>query len=650
MKNLFVRYRLRKSFDRLAGQDRLIDFGEWKSALRLNESLMARRMFDMIDRDGSGYIDFDEYCAFAQTMRNGDLDDKIEFVFGCCDLDDSGRLSRTEIGRILANDLAEQGLRIDKTTLNRMVASMFKQSGIKPRSGITRRAFGHLLREQGDLERQCDAFFSSLTGIRVSRRHRDDKGPALALHLLTWLAFRAREIFWLTIYIAANAVLFQQAMATYAAQDATLAVQLARGGGACLNLNAALLLLPLCKGLWSALRHSFLGLLLPLDHLVTIHKLIAVAILGFSLEHIAAHIWNYLQTRQDLAANLLQTTVGITGLAMVAALLLIWLTSLTRNRHHRRFVVVHYLYLVFFAALVPHGPETWLWVAPGFGLYLVDRLARFALRRRRVEITSLTALSDQVTSVRFKRGQVFRFHPGDYIRVRIPVLGREWHPFTLSAAPESNRFDIHVRNRGDWSGALHNLAGQRHPERRKWRAYIDGPYASPTSSVYRSGVAVLIAGGIGVTPFASLLNSLLLSRQRGKAVNPGQVIHFHWLNRSQTSYEWFIDLLTRAEKQLGARLFHLHIHLTSLTRNLSNTVMQVALDAYWQEQRSDPITGLQARTASGRPDWNRIFGGLKSQYRGQRVDIYYCGPPGLGRQVRQLANRHGLNYRQEKFD
>ena len=38
--------------------------------------------------------------------------------------------------------------------------------------------------------------------------------------------------------------------------------------------------------------------------------------------------------------------------------------------------------------------------------------------------------------------------------------------------------------------------------------YIDGPFGAPSSNIFRAEHAVLIGTGIGVTPFASILQSV----------------------------------------------------------------------------------------------------------------------------------------------
>ena len=45
-----------------------------------------------------------------------------------------------------------------------------------------------------------------------------------------------------------------------------------------------------------------------------------------------------------------------------------------------------------------------------------------------------------------------------------------------------------------------------------YEVYVDGPYGSPSSSVCRVPHAVLVCAGIGVTPFAALLQSIVHRR------------------------------------------------------------------------------------------------------------------------------------------
>ena len=54
----------------------------------------------------------------------------------------------------------------------------------------------------------------------------------------------------------------------------------------------------------------------------------------------------------------------------------------------------------------------------------------------------------------------FKMEVGQYIFVKCPAVSKlEWHPFTLTSAPEEDYFSIHVRIVGDWTEGLFNACG-----------------------------------------------------------------------------------------------------------------------------------------------------------------------------------------------
>ena len=50
----------------------------------------------------------------------------------------------------------------------------------------------------------------------------------------------------------------------------------------------------------------------------------------------------------------------------------------------------------------------------------------------------------------------------------------------------------------------------------RFQIYIDGPFGAPASNIFRAEHAVLIATGIGVTPFSSILQSIMHRYFAGK--------------------------------------------------------------------------------------------------------------------------------------
>lgn len=646
------RKQINRAYYRIAGNDKLIDYSEWKEALGLKNDILSRRMFALADEDGSGYIDKKEFQKFARSLLKKGSHERLSFVFHTCDMDGNTFIGPEELETVISSSLNEQGLSLPDEKITGLVECFYENAKVKRKSGINEAEFIQVLESASGVESQFDGFIHKLLDISIKRKPRRVRAAGFFTRLWRSVKHKWKGCFWFLVWLAANIFLFANAMLTYADAGANLTVQIARGGGACLNLNAALVLLPMCRSLCTWLRHSFLYRLLPLDSLTEIHKTLGYSIVGFSVIHIGAHLYNYWLDQLDIVQQLAYTLVGATGVGLTVILLIIMKTSSQRHKNYRIFSLIHLLYAPFMVALLFHAPNFWMWLAPTMLLFGLDAIYRLFFKYRRVEITELRSLSDRVTQVRFKRGTIFPFYPGDYVKIRIPAISRlEWHPFTLSAAPQSSRLDVHVRNNGDWSGALHNLANMPHPQRKKWQAYLDGPYGAPTSSIYRSQVAVLIAGGIGVTPFASVLQSLLLKEKANSTgAKHEQIIHFHWLNRSQRSYEWFIDLMLKAEEQMGEDRFFLNIHLTSLARNLSNLVMQLAFESWFLKYGKDPITDLRARTSAGRPNWDVIFRELAEKYKDKRVDIYFCGPKALGADIRKFSSKHGLYYFEEKFE
>lgn len=59
-----------------------------------------------------------------------------------------------------------------------------------------------------------------------------------------------------------------------------------------------------------------------------------------------------------------------------------------------------------------------------------------------------------------KRG--FKMAAGQYIFLQCPSISQlEWHPFTLTSAPEEDFFSVHIRSVGDWTEALFSAFGAK---------------------------------------------------------------------------------------------------------------------------------------------------------------------------------------------
>ncbi|XP_046447189.1 NADPH oxidase 5-like [Daphnia pulex] len=201
---------------------------------------------------------------------------------------------------------------------------------------------------------------------------------------------------------------------------------------------------------------------------------------------------------------------------------------------------------------------------------------------------------------------------------------------------------------------------------------IDGPYGTPSSHIFRAQHAVLVAAGIGVTPFASILQSIMhryyVSRQSCPRCHHSWVsqmpdtimnlkkVDFFWINREQRSFEWFVEVLSQLEMEqaeMGSalgRFLDLHMYITSALKktDLKAVGLQMALDLIHAKDKRDLVTGLKTRTNAGRPNWDKIFQKLVDEDKG-KVTVFYCGPPQLAKELRKKCNEFGFGFSKEIF-
>ncbi|XP_041972377.1 NADPH oxidase 5 isoform X2 [Aricia agestis] len=209
-----------------------------------------------------------------------------------------------------------------------------------------------------------------------------------------------------------------------------------------------------------------------------------------------------------------------------------------------------------------------------------------------------------------------------------------------------------------------------YPVGRPLEIYLDGPYGAASSRMFRAQHAVLIAAGIGVTPFASVLQAIMFRYRSARSTCPKcehswtkelphhnmslRKVDFFWINREQRSFEWFVSLLSQLEMEQaeggGERFLELHMFVTSALQraDMRAVGLQLALDLLHQKEKRDLITGLKTRTNAGRPNWDKVFQRLQEQRKG-KVTVFYCGPPQLARILRVKCDQFGFNFCKEVF-
>ncbi|MCI4382014.1 hypothetical protein PGIGA_G00258690 [Pangasianodon gigas] len=199
----------------------------------------------------------------------------------------------------------------------------------------------------------------------------------------------------------------------------------------------------------------------------------------------------------------------------------------------------------------------------------------------------------------------------------------------------------------------------------------DGPYGTPTRQIFASEHAVLIGAGIGITPFASILQSIMYRYRMRKQNCPNcsyswcetikdnemklRKVDFIWINRDQKSFEWFVSLLTKlemdqADEEPEGRFLEMHMYMTSaLSKNDMKAIgLQMALDLLAKKEKRDSITGLRTRTQPGRPEWGKVFQKVSEEKKG-KVHVFYCGSPALAKVIKAQCEKFGFNFYKENF-
>ncbi|NXH07906.1 NOX5 oxidase, partial [Loxia leucoptera] len=456
------------------------------------------------------------------------------------------------------------------------------------------------------------------------------------------------------------------------------ALALARGCGQSLNLNCALLAALMLRRSLTGLRSTPLAELFPLELHVRGHERVGHLVLALGIAHAGAHLAQAGLAQRDWLVALgeyvrrarpgaggVGGTAPQTGLALLALLLAMLACSspcVRRGGHFEVFYWSHLCYIPVWLLLLLHGPHFWKWFLIPGSLFVLEKVLGWVWRRAGdLHILEAKLLPSKVTHLVIQRPKSFRFQPGDYVYLNVPAIAAyEWHPFSISSAPEQpETLWLHIRARGQWTTKLYeyfqqlelhgpepNPPGKSRRERRSqhWeqgtgpgdsqrscsvKCFLDGPYGTPSRRIFTSEHAVLIGAGIGITPFASILQSIMFRYRRRKQSCPSchfswseerrdeemtlRKVDFIWITRDQQHLQWFLGLLAKleaeqAELEPGGKFLELHLYMTSALGkgDVKALGLQLALDLLAAREQRDSISGLRSRTQPGRPDWDKV--------------------------------------------
>lgn len=130
-------------------------------------------------------------------------------------------------------------------------------------------------------------------------------------------------------------------------------------------------------------------------------------------------------------------------------------------------------------------------------------------------VESVAEVGDAITEIMLKpKGRSLRAAPGQFIYVSFDAdaVNQEPHPFSLSSSPEAAHLRLSIKRLGDWTQDVAQIKPGK--SGRVW-----GPYGHFTKRALAQPLMplVMIGGGIGITPFLSLVASAAFARRGGKS-------------------------------------------------------------------------------------------------------------------------------------
>lgn len=466
---------------------------------------------------------------------------------------------------------------------------------------------------------------------------------------------------------------------------------IARTAALVLHVDVIFILLPVCRNFVSILRRSPLNAIIPFDKNITLHKATAWSIVVGTVVHIIAHMVNFYKlamadpdaktTGQRIGAFLavnFSTGPGITGWIMTASLFIMVFFALEKRRraHFEWFWYSHHLFIVFFINWQLHGmfclikPDRppycsfnnigvfWRYWLVGGVIWIGERILREIRSRHITYISKVIQHPSNVMELQIKKEKTTT-RAGQYIFLSCPEVSYfQWHPFTLTSAPEEDYISVHIRIVGDFTKALAQAVGCELESKDKGaapaggkvigtntsinrtlpRVMVDGPFGSASEDFLNYETILLVGAGIGVTPFASILKSIWYRMNNFNQSKPTRLskVYFTWVIRDFGTAEWFHSLLHAIEEQDTQNRIEINIYLTAKIKedDMNNIFVQDV------GAEKDAITSLRAPTHFGRPNWDRVFSSVTEKHPETDVGVFFCGPAVLSKQLHQMSNKY----------
>ena len=674
---------------------------EFASALGMRASdVFVKKMFAIVDKDNDNRISFQEFLDMIVLFSKGRQDDKLRIIFDMCDTDRNGAIDKEELSELLNSlvDIAKTQ-RLSTEEVTELINSMFKSAGFQDKESLSYDDFKIMMKEfKGDflaIGLDCKGarqnFLDTTTNVARMQSFAVDAIAERRKHWLpkkwdvcsNYLENYRQCIFYVFVFYVITIALFIERFVYYAfmAEHKDLrhimgiGIAVTRGSAASLSFCYSLLLLTVCRNMITKMKEWAFNQYIPLDSNIVFHKICAYTAVFMSVVHTCGHLVNFYHVatqplehlhclsqefsfssdqKPTIAYWLFQTLTGLSGVALwiIVCSIFIFAYPTVRKKAYNFFWMVHHLYIPLYFLSLIHGlaritgePRFWIFfVIPGL-IYTFDKVVTLRTRYMELDILETELLPSDVIKIKFYRPPNMKVLSGQWIRFTCThVEPVEFHSFTLTSAPHEDFLSVHIKAVGPWTWKLRNTFDKAVNDKEEdkdnpAKIRIEGPFGGGNQDWYKFEVAVMVGGGIGVTPYASILNDLVFgtstNRYSGVACKK---VYFLWICPSHRYFEWFIDVLRDVEKKDVTNVLEMHIFITQFFHkfDLRTTMLYICENHFQRLCRRSMFTGLKAINHFGRPDMPSFFKFVQKKHSYvSKVGVFSCGPGAMTASVRE---------------
>ncbi|KAJ2723572.1 hypothetical protein GGI07_002527 [Coemansia sp. Benny D115] len=304
-----------------------------------------------------------------------------------------------------------------------------------------------------------------------------------------------RRVFFVGLWVLIQAIILVYKWVDVAKSSKKTLTGFMQASISCMMFSFSAIFIFMSPTLLELLRRTFISRYVSIEKNVHAHKIAGYSFLFWALAHVISYYYKFANVaaqsngKKTLSSMLFGTMVGKTGHALLFLMVILFATAApwVRRRFHEVFYWMHHLFVPLTALIFVHGSNStfrWYIVGPGC-IYAVDRLYRFCRSRfRKPRILSVIQHPSNVIELKIER-RGMHFEVGQFVYINIPSISLlEWHPFTLTSAPEEDVLSLHIWIAGDWTRRLvqtFQACGMRNLQ---GSSNLDGPAGNQLGAMY----------------------------------------------------------------------------------------------------------------------------------------------------------------------